>query len=179
MGRMPEKTRRHFLKTKESKALLTKASEKLKTDLGRLFKDRVNIEVFETESAQIFLINAKPVLIKAEENIYPTLKFNEYFQTAPKVVVDMGAVPFVCNGANVMAPGIKRFEGQFAENDIVVVVDEKHGRPIAVGEILYDTDKVKNVNRGTVVKNLYYVGDKMWNLLKEIAPSPTQIRSQC
>jgi PUA domain protein len=179
MGTMPEKNRRHFLKTKESKALLTKASEKLKTDLGLLFKDKVNIEVFETESAQIFLINAKPVLIKADENIYPTLRFNEYFKTAPKVVVDMGAVPYVCKGANIMAPGIKGFEGQFAENDIVVVVDEKHSRPIAVGEILYDAGKVKNVNKGTVVKNLYYVGDKTWNLLKEIAPSPSQIRSEC
>jgi PUA domain protein len=175
MGRMPEKNRRYFLKAKESKALLTKASEKLKTDLGLLFKNKVNVEVFETESAQIFLINAKPVLIKADENVYPTLKFDEYFQTAPKVVVDMGAVPYVCNGANVMAPGIKRFEGQFAENDIVIVVDEKHRRPIAIGEILYDADRVKNVNQGTVVKNLYHVGDKTWNLLKEIAPSAYSI----
>jgi PUA-domain protein len=177
MGRMPEKNRRYFLKTKESKALLRKASEKLKTDLGRLFRDKVNVEVFETESAEIFLINAKPVLVKADENIYPTLKFDEYFQTAPKVVVDMGAVPYVCNGANVMAPGIRRFEGQFAENDIVIVVDEKHSRPIAIGKILYGADKVRNVSQGTIVRNLYYVGDKTWNLLKEITPSPAQMRS--
>jgi len=175
---MPEKNRRYFLKTKESKALLRKASEKLKTDLGLLFTDKVNVEVFETESAEIFLINAKPLLVKAEENIYPTLKFDEYFQTAPKVVVDMGAVPYVCNGANIMAPGIKRYEGQFAKNDIVIVVDEKHRRSIAIGEILYDADNVKNVRQGTVVNNLYYVGDKTWNLLKEIVPSPAQIRSQ-
>jgi len=175
---MPEKNRRYFLKTKESKALLRKASEKLKTDLGLIFKDKVNVEVFETESNEIFLINAKPVLVKAEEKIYPTLKFDEYFQTAPKVVVDMGAVPYVCNGANIMAPGIKRFEGQFAEKDIVIVVDDKHSRPIAIGEILYDADNAKNVSQGTVVKNLYYVGDKTWNLLKQIAPSPAQIRSQ-
>jgi PUA domain protein len=178
MGRMPEKNRRYFLKTKESKALLAKASEKLKTDLGLLFKDKVNVEVFETESAEIFLINAKPVLAKAGENIYPTLRFDEYLQTAPKVVVDMGAVPYVCNGANVMAPGIRRFEGQFDENDIVIVVDEKHCRPIAIGQILYDAEKVKGVSQGTVVRNVYYVGDKTWNLLKEIAPSPTKIRSE-
>ena len=175
---MPEKNRRYFLKTKESKALLRKASEKLKTDLELLFKDKVNVEAFETESAEIFLINAKPLLVKAEENIYPTLKFDEYFRTAPKVIVDMGAVPYVCNGANIMAPGIKRFEGQFAENDIVIIVDERHGKPIAIGEILYDADKAKNVSQGTVVKNLYYVGDKTWNILKEIAPSPAQIQSQ-
>lgn len=175
---MPERNRRYFLKTKESKALLAKASEKLKTDLGLLFKDKVNVEAFETESAEIFLINAKPLLVKAGENIYPTLRFDEYLQTAPKVVVDMGAVPYVCNGANVMAPGIRRFEGQFDENDIVIVVDEKHSRPIAIGEILYDAERVKSVSRGTVVRNVYYVGDKTWNLLKEIGSSGAKIRPE-
>ena len=166
---MPEKNRRYFLKTKESKALLRNASEKLKTDLGLIFKDKARVEVFETESAEIFLVNTKPVLVKTDKNIYPTLKFEEYLQKAPKVVVDMGAVPYVCKGANIMAPGIKRFEGQFAQNDIVIVIDEKHGKPIAIGETLYDDDKANNVKQGTVVKNLYHVGDKTWNLLKEIA----------
>jgi len=175
---MPEKNRRYFLKAKESKALLAKASEKLRTDLGLLFKDKVNVEVFETESAEIFLINAKPLLVKDDGNIYPTLRFDEYLQTAPKVVVDMGAVPYVCNGANVMAPGIKRFEGQFHENDIVIVVDEKHGRPIAIGEILYDAEKAKSISQGTVVRNVSYVGDKTWNLLKEIGSSGAKIRPE-
>ncbi|MGA3191960.1 MAG: DUF1947 domain-containing protein [Candidatus Bathyarchaeia archaeon] len=173
---MPEKNRRYFLKAKESKALIAKASEKLKTDLGLLFKDKVNVEVFETESAEIFLINAKPLLVKADEDIYPTLVFDEFLQRAPKVVVDMGAVPYVCKGANVMAPGIRRFEGQFKENDIVIVVDERHSRPIAIGEILFDDEKIKKVRKGTVVRNLYYVGDKTWNLLKEVAPSRAKIR---
>jgi len=175
---MPEKNRRYFLKTKESKALLAKASEKLKTDLGIIFKDKVNVEVFETESAEIFLINAKPLLVKADKDIYPTLRFHEYLQTAPKVVVDMGAVPYVCKGADIMAPGIRRFEGKFDENDIVIVIDEKHSRPIAIGEILYDTEKAKSVSHGTVVRNVYYVGDKIWNLLKEIAPSGGKIQSE-
>jgi PUA-domain protein len=168
---MPEKQRRYFLKTKESKKLLEEASVKLKTDLGLLFKYKVNIEVFKTESAKIFLINAKPLLVKSGEKIYPTLKFDEYFQSAPKVVVDMGAVPYVCKGANVMAPGIRRFEGSFDKNSVVFVVDEKHGKPIAVGEILYDLEDVKSVRQGTVVKNVHYVGDKTWNLIREISPS--------
>jgi PUA-domain protein len=173
---MPEKNRRYFLKAKESKALLAKVSEKLKTDLSLLFKDKVNVEVFETESAEIFLINAKPLLVKADGDIYPTLMFDEFLQKAPKVVVDMGAVPYVCNGANIMAPGIRRFEGQFKENDIIVVVDERHSRPIAIGEILFDDEKIKSVSQGTVVKNLYYVGDKTWNLLKEVALGRAKIR---
>ena len=175
---MPGKNRRYFLKAKESKVLLAKASERLKTNLELLFKDKVKVEAFETESAEILLINANPVLVKTGENIYPTLRFDEYLQTAPKVVVDMGAVPYVCNGANVMAPGIRRFEGQFDENDVIIVVDEKHSKPIAIGEILYDDEKVKSVSQGSVVRIVHYVGDKTWNLIKEIGPSGGKIRHE-
>jgi PUA domain protein len=172
MGKMPQKHKRYFLKTKEAKTILRKASEKLNTDIELLFKDRLDVEVFQTNTDEIFLINGRPVLVKAGENIYPTLKFDEYFHQAPRVVVDMGAVPYVCKGANIMAPGIKRIEGEFSKNIIVSVVDEKHGKPIAVGEILYNAEEAKNVKQGIVVKNLYYVGDKTWNLLKELNSTP-------
>jgi PUA-domain protein len=165
---MPEKHRRYFLKTKEAKTVLRKASEKLKTDVEALFKDRLDVEVFLTEGDRIYLINGRPVLVEAGGNIYPTLKFDEYLNHAPRVVVDMGAVPYVCKGANIMAPGIRRIEGQFDKNDVVFVVDEKHGKPLAVGEILYDTEDARKVKQGIVVKNLYYVGDKTWNFLKEL-----------
>lgn len=166
---MPEKYRRHFLREKEAKSLLEKASEKLKVDLKQILKAKVNFELVETEFAEIYLINNKPLLVKAGENVFPILFFNEFFALAPKVVIDMGAVPHVCNGANVMAPGIIRFEGEFRKGDFVFVVDEKHGKPIAVGEILYDMDAVKRVKHGIVVRNIHFVGDKIWNFAKKLA----------
>jgi PUA-domain protein len=165
---MPERHRRYFLKAKESKDLLEKASEKLRVDLEQIFKDKVKVEVVETESAEIFLINGRPALFKTGESVYPTLVSKELFDTVPKVVVDMGAVPHVCKGANIMAPGIRRFEGQFKKNDLVYVVDEKHGKPLAIGEITYDLEEAKSVKQGVVVKNAHYVGDKTWNLVKEL-----------
>lgn len=165
---MPEKSKRFFLKAKESKTLLTEASKKLKTDLELLFKGKTGVEALKTESLEIFLVDGKPVLAKIGNNIYPTLKFNEYFLLAPKVVVDMGAVPHVCKGANVMAPGIRRYEGQFAKDSIVFIVDERHGKPIAVGQIVYDVEEVKSIRQGMVVKTVHYVGDGTWNLLKEL-----------
>ncbi|MGC9346465.1 MAG: DUF1947 domain-containing protein, partial [Candidatus Bathyarchaeales archaeon] len=135
---MPEKYRRHFLKTKEAKSLLRKVSEKLKVDLERIFDVKVHVELVETDFAEIFLINGRPLLVKVEEKIVPTLIFNELLASTPKVVVDMGAVPHVCNGANIMAPGIIRFIGEFRKGDLVSVVDEKHGKPIAIGEVVYD-----------------------------------------
>lgn len=166
---MPEKHRRHFLRAKEAKLLLDKASERLKTDLNSLFKPKVNVELVETDSAEIFLINGRPLLVKAGNAFFPTLFFNEVFALAPKVVVDMGAVPHVCNGADVMAPGIIRFEGKFKDGDLVFVVDERHGKLLAVGEAVYDADMAKTVTRGRVVKNIHFVGDNVWNSMKKLA----------
>jgi len=168
---MLEKHRRYFLKTREAKALLNEVSEKLKINLEQMFKAKVTVELVETEFAEIFLINGKPLLVKAEENVFPTLIFTEFLVLAPKVVVDMGAVPHVCNGADVMAPGIVRFEGEFREGDFVLVVDEKYGKPIAVGETLYNVGEAKKVKHGIVVRNIHYVGDKIWNLVKKHRPT--------
>ena len=166
---MSEKYRRHFLKAKEAKTLLDKASQKLKIDLEQILKAKANVELVETEFAKIFLINGKPVLVKAGENVFPTLVFNEFFTLAPKVVIDMGAVPHVCSGANVMAPGIVRFEGEFKSGDFVLVVDEKHGKPIAIGEIIYNVEAAQRVFQGVVVKNIHFVSDKIWDYIKKLA----------
>ncbi|MGA2768820.1 MAG: DUF1947 domain-containing protein [Candidatus Bathyarchaeia archaeon] len=169
---MSGKHRRYFLKARESKELLDKASKRLRIDLEQILKDRVNVEVVQTESIEIFLINGKPVLAKTGENIYPTLTFKEFLDQAPKVTVDMGAVPYICKGANVMAPGIRQFRGEFQKGDLVLITDEKHGKTIALGEALYDTEQAKNTKQGIIIKNTHYVGDKTWNQLKQLA-TPT------
>jgi len=64
---MSGKHRRYFLKARESKELLDKASKRLRIDLEQMLKDRVNVEVVYTESIEIFLINGKPVLAKTGE----------------------------------------------------------------------------------------------------------------
>jgi PUA domain protein len=156
------------LKSKEAKMLLNKASEKLKIDLGTVVDAKANIEVIEADSGEVFLINGKPLLFRAGAEVFPTLLFKEIFGRVPKVVVDMGAVPYVCNGADIMAPGIVRVEGEFSKGAIVLVVDEKHGKPLALGEILYDTAEARNVKQGVVVKNVHYVSDKMWNFAKTL-----------
>jgi PUA domain protein len=166
MGLMSEKPRQHFLNKKEAKIVLQRASEKLDMDLVAFFNNRLDVEVYQVESDEIYLINGQPALVKAGESIYPTLRFDEYLRLAPTVVVDMGAVPYVCKGANVMAPGVRRIEGRFEGGSIVVVVDEKHGKPLALGEILYDSEEATRTKQGILVKNLYYVGDKTWNLMK-------------
>jgi PUA domain protein len=156
------------LKSKEAKALLNKASEKLKIDLGTVVDTKANIEVVEADFGEVFLINGKPLLFRAGAEVFPTLFFKEISGRVPKVVVDMGAVPYVCNGADIMAPGIVRVEGEFSKGAIVLVVDEKHGKPLALGEILYDAAEAMNIKQGVVVKSVHYVSDKTWNFAKTL-----------
>jgi PUA domain protein len=157
------------LKSKEVKTLLNKASEKLKINIETLTDAKASIEVIETDYGEVFLINGKPLLFRTGEDVFPTLFFKGISASLPRVVVDMGAVPYLCNGADVMAPGIVRIEGEFSKGDIVIIVDEKHGKPLALGEILYDAENAKNVKQGVVVKNLHYVSDKIWNFAKAFA----------
>jgi PUA domain protein len=165
---MPRKHRRYFLKEKESKELLERASQRFKVSLKQVFWDKASIEVVETELGEICLIDKKPMLVVTEAAVYPTLVSKELFETLPRIVVDMGAVPFVCKGANIMAPGIRRFEGSFAKGDIVFVVDEKHGKPLALGEATYDVEEARNIKQGMVIKNIHYVGDSVWKLIKDL-----------
>jgi PUA domain protein len=164
---MPEKSTRHFLKTKEAVAFLSEASEKLKVNLEQILKTKIGLELIKTEFAEIYIINNKPLLVKIQDQIFPTLAFEEYIALSPKVYVDMGAVPHVCNGANIMAPGIRRIEGEFKAGDFVIILDEKHSKPIAAGEIMYDSAIAKEVTYGVVVKNIHYVGDRVWDFVKK------------
>ena len=165
---MPQKQRRYSLKSKQAKQILNEVSERLKFNVEALFGSKANVEVAESAVGNVYLVNDKPLLFTADKNVLPTLLFQDFVSRAPKIVVDMGAVPYVCNGADVMAPGIVRIEGEFAKGDLVLVVDEKHRKPLALGESLRDSASVRNTKQGAVVKNVHFVSDKIWNFVKTL-----------
>lgn len=162
---MQKKHRRHHLRAKQAKSIIEQASAILKVDFSQIFANRVYVERVETDFAEIFILNGRPMLFKVEEKLLPTLAFNELFASTPRVIVDMGAVPYVCNGANVMAPGIVEFQGDFGKGDLVLIVDEKHGKAIAIGEALYDIETVRETVKGPVARNLHFVGDRTWTFI--------------
>ena len=165
---MPTKQRRYPIKAKEAKQILTEAQAKVKLDLDALFGAKANVEVVESDVGEVYLIGGKPVLFRAGDKVLPTLLFTEFTSKAPKIVVDMGAVPYVCKGATVMAPGIVRIEGEFGKGDLVLVVDMKFGKALALGESLMDAETARNTKKGPVVKTLHYVSDKIWDFTKTI-----------
>ncbi|RLG98344.1 hypothetical protein DRO29_01115 [Candidatus Bathyarchaeota archaeon] len=161
--------KRHRLKGRDTKLFLAELRDALGIDLEELLGERPQIELLKTRDCEIFLLNGKTALLRIEDGrIAPTLLFGKYLSLLPKVVVDMGAIPHICNGADVMAPGVLRVEGKFSVGDLVLIVDERYEKPVAIGSALIDSEAVNSTKRGKVVKNLHYIGDKIWSLLRKI-----------
>jgi PUA-domain protein len=165
---MPTKQRRYPLKAKEAKQILDEATQKLEVNLDQIYGAKANVEVVESDVGLIYLIAGKPRLYKSGDRLLPTLLFNEFTEKTPKIIVDMGAIPYVCKGATVMAPGIVRIEGEFGAGDLVLVVDMKHGKALAIGESLMDAATAKATKKGPVVKTLHFVSDKIWEYIKTL-----------
>jgi PUA-domain protein len=163
---VPKRRRRHLLKEKEAKRFLLEIIDRLGIDIERLLGSKARVELDEIETAEIFIVNGRPLIARSDGRLFPTLIFEEFFSFIPEVVVDMGAVPYVCKGADVMAPGIVAVKRKFELDNLLLVVDERHGKPLAVGVALFSSEAMKKVNRGKTVKILHYVGDKLWNYMR-------------
>jgi len=162
------KKERRFIKDKEAKKLLSEFYERIKIDSRRFSTLKPHIELVKANDVEIFFVSKKPIFVKSSGKLFPTLTTDKLLASMPKAVVNMGAVPHVCNGADIMAPGIVHFEGAFNKEDIVIISDERHQKPIAIAAALYSSEEAKKLEHGKVLKNLHYVGDKVWNTMKKL-----------
>jgi PUA domain protein len=87
---------------------------------------------------------------------------NELIEELPNVIVDMGAIPYVCKGADVMSPGIVKIDGVFEEEALIIVRDVNHGKALAIGRAIVSSVDMENMPKGKAINNLHYVGDKIW-----------------
>ena len=131
---------------------------------GLKLDKRDAVEVVESEDIKLLVINGQALYFQYENKWIPTLKaILENKLELRDIIVDMGAVPFVVNGADIMRPGIRSFPEDLKEGEFVVVRDEKHKKPLAIGVAKLDGEGMKNTEKGKVVKNIHYIGDKIWN----------------
>jgi len=124
------------------------------------------VEQAELDGIFVFLIEGIPVLARDGNILYPTL-YNPHLNKLSSVVVDMGAIPYVCNGADVMVPGIVEVLGEFKEGDLIVVRDVRHMKALAVGRALTSSDGIGEMKKGKGIENLHYVGDRLWHAMAE------------
>ena len=79
-----------------------------------------------------------------------------------RIVVDSGAVPYVVNGADVMRPGIVSVSDDIRAGAPAQVVEERHGKPIAICIALHDAPGIREMKSGKACRNIHHVGDEIW-----------------
>ena len=147
--------KRQSLKRKVTKKLI----ESIQVRFGEVSAQKV--EAAEFEEKRVYLLEDRLEFVEDGNGLYPFLG-GSYVDRLQSVMVDMGAIPYVCNGADVMAPGITEM-GVFDESDLVVIRDVTHGKALAVGRALKGSADIEASKKGKVIQNLHYVGDKLWN----------------
>lgn len=148
------------------KSEIKELNERLQIRYGDEFlnkKDKVE------KKDNIIFINDKQAFTEIDSEVIPTLKFllNNFKNTGKAflktITVDMGAIKFVCNGADIMRPGITKVDDGIIAGDIILIVDETHGKPLAIGKTTLSKEELLETKEGKVIKNLHWIGDDVWN----------------
>ena len=165
---------RTFLRIKELRALLSGLA-----DASNLIHDLLEDPSSGKGMVERVVLEDKTTLYFVKSALWLVVQKNQRFPglpallagsvRLPQVVVDMGAVPYIANGADVMAPGIVEVEPGIAEGELVVIIDQKNRTPLAIGLALMDAKTIVDTHRGRAIQTLHYVGDPVWNLAKELS----------
>lgn len=127
-----------------------------------------NLQAYVIDGNKRLLVGNNLVAIQlAPDLIIPHLTQHELLNHFASVQVDMNAVKFVCNGANIMRPGITDFT-TFKESEIVLVKDQTHKKELAVCISLVDDVTGRKMERGVVLNNIHHIGDVYWETKKTI-----------
>ncbi|MDI9614065.1 RNA-binding protein [Methanothermobacter sp.] len=153
--------KRYHIKKKKMKEILDQIGE-----FSLLIPRKATVEIIETDENDIILINGESLLMFMGGRVVPTLRGAIHMKDIEKgyVVVDMGAVRFLANGADVMSPGIVDADPEIERDDIVIVVDEKHKKPLAVGISLISGPEMIENDSGKAIKTIHHIGDAIWDL---------------
>lgn len=141
--------------------------------LEGVFSDDEPLEVAEGPDRRFVLLGADVIgFFHGEEPFLTPRGLLRYPASRRFVTVDMGAVPYVTNGADVMGPGIADADSSLRADDLVWIREIRHGKPLAVGVALVDAVALRSKAKGKQVRTLFYVGDKVWQWGQEPASPP-------
>lgn len=154
--------KRHRLRQKEIAAI----SGEINATLGTTsFGEGDVVDMAEAPEYHVVYVNGKVLALVVAGRPFLTVRgLLAYKATRRYVTVDMGAIRFVYNGADVMGPGIVEADPCLREGDLVWVRDEKNKQPLAVGRALVGASVMARKEKGVAVKSIHYVGDKLWRL---------------
>ena len=123
------------------------------------------LEKITLDEYSLILVNDKPLLFEIEGQLFPTVRGALEMKLQKRfVIVDKGAVRFVSNGADIMTPGVVEADPEINEGDLVIIVEETHRKPLAIGKALMEGPQMVEADSGKAIKSIIYVGDKLWSM---------------
>lgn len=147
----------------ETADVLREISAQWKLELPKI----KNLKIYEIDDGARILIGDGITALKIGQDYLPFLTDAKMLERFPSVTVDMGAVKFMCNGANVMRPGVKAFT-EFDKGQIVCITEESQKKVLAVGRALTSSKELAEMSKGQVVENLHYISDTYWEIKKTL-----------
>ena len=153
--------KRHRLRKKEINAL----SANLEAIFSKsYFTNDDSIDKADAGKFDVIFVNGEILGMVFRGEPFLTVKGLLRYQPDKRhVTVDMGAVKFIYNGADVMAPGIVDADSDITEGDLIWIRDEKNLQPLAVGSALMSGKEMILLSEGKAVKSIHHVGDDIWN----------------
>jgi PUA domain protein len=150
---------RHHLRSDEIDELASSLADHLGVELDGDDYERVE---FTDVDREVVLVDGEPLVASFDGDLFLTVRgANEYPPQNHVVTVDSGAISFVSDGANVMRPGIVEASDDIEPGDLAVVVEEQHGKALAVARA--DVAGAEMVgNSGKVLESLHHVGDELY-----------------
>ena len=153
----------NLISKSETASLLKKVSDAW----GIEFPKMKNVKVHQILSDAQIITGDGFKILKINEDYLPFLSETEILKKFPSVEVDMGAVKFMCKGANLMRPGIKKFT-EFEKEKLVCIVEETHHKFLAIGKSMVSSSELENMEKGEIIQNLHYISDRFWETGKTI-----------
>ena len=150
-----------------SKSETSKILEQMKAQWKIELPKQKNIKAHDVNEKGVIITGNEITAVKIGDDILPFLDDIPILEKFPYVTVDMGAVKFVCKGANVMRPGIIKFS-DFESGEIVCVIEESQNKFLAVGKAEISSKEAEDTSKGEVIKNMHYISDDFWESKKEI-----------
>jgi PUA domain protein len=150
---------RHHLRSDRVATIESALEEHLGVDLKG---DTYELVELEDTDVDVVLVDGEPQVFYVDEEPFLTVRgANAHPPETGTVTVDAGAIEFVSNGADVMRPGIVEADANVSEGDLVVIVEETHGKALAIGRALVDGDEMVG-DQGKVVESIHHVGDDLF-----------------
>ena len=153
----------NLISKSETSKILEQINSQWKIELPK----QKNTKTHEVDEKGVIITGNGIIAVKIGDDILPFLDDIPILEKFPYVTVDMGAIKFVCKGANVMRPGITKFS-DFESGEIVCVIEESQKKFLAVGKAKISSIELDEINKGEVIKNMHYISDNFWESKKEI-----------